>query len=256
MSSDLPGLTSREREIRAKAKWLAAPETSPYITTDRFHRPKETFKCVVRNLKAQTEPGRSYQLLDLGCANGEFLYYVKREFPNWELSGVDITPQYIETAKRSGRLDGVNLKVGDLFTASGTYDVVTMLGTFPLLDAMEPALETMLSLCAPGGWIFADSYFNKFEVECLRWVFCDNSAPTTKDLWRMSYAQYPRSKVREFLKDKTSEVVFEDVEMVEIPRDPSAPHLKVWTFKDEHGRNIATNGTNLILDVAMLICRK
>lgn len=255
--SDLPGnMSERERRIRAKASWLAVPETGPYLSTGRFDRPKETFKCVLRHLKRLAQPDRQYRLIDLGCANGEFLYLVKKEFPHWQLSGIDVTPAYIETARNSGRLDGVDLRAGDLFDATGTYDFVTLIGTFPLLEELEAPLDKMLSLCAPGGWIFADSYFNKHEVECLRLVFRDDSVASTRGLWRMSYAQYPRARVREFLKDKTNEVLFEDVELPEIPRDSSASQIRVWTFKNAEGRNIATNGTNLILDVAMLIAQK
>ena len=48
-------------------------------------------------------------------------------------------------------------------------------------------------------------------------------------------------------------LVFEDAPMnVEIPRRGDAPHGNVWTFKDETGRNIITNGTNVMMFKTLL----
>ena len=43
---------------------------------------------------------------------------------------------------------------------------------------------------------------------------------------------------------------------VELPRKPEAPHSNVWTFKDENGKIIVTNGTNMMLNKTLLtVCR-
>jgi hypothetical protein len=43
---------------------------------------------------------------------------------------------------------------------------------------------------------------------------------------------------------------------VELPRDPAKPDIDAWTFQDSDGRNIITNGTNLMLNDVMMTVRK
>jgi SAM-dependent methyltransferase len=240
------------------ARYLTLPELSPYLNTERFENPKELFKHVVRKLKELTDPAQSYRLADIACANGEFLYYLKKEFPHWDLNGFDYEPLFLRVAEEFPGLEGIHFEVVDLMDmeAAESFDIVCFLGTISTIQEPVPVLERLLGLAKPGGHVFVDGYFSKYDVE-VRSVYCDNSTPEGRGKWRVDWTQVPQSMLREQLAGKCSEIDFEEVVMgVELPRDPAKPHINAWTFKDSTGKNIITNGTNTMLNDVMLTMRK
>ena len=81
----------------------------------------------------------------------------------------------------------------------------------------------------------------------------DNSKPESEGKWRQDCNQHSRKSIARILEGRCQRFEFEDIIMnVEIPRNEAAPHINVWTFKDEHGHIIITNGTNMIMDKSLL----
>jgi SAM-dependent methyltransferase len=252
------GIAREGREMAKfweEAEYLPIPELSPYVTHERYERPKEVFKLVAKRLAELTEAGRRYRYADIACANGELLYLLKRRFPHWTLEGFDFTPEFIACGRDFPGLDGVKLHVQDLFTLDDRFDAVSFLGMLHGVWEFEPYLEKLLSLVSPGGLLLVDGCFNPFDIE-LRAVFMDNSKPEAAGKWRRDFSQHSRSALARFLAGRCRDFTFEDVPMaVEIPRRPDAPHANVWTFRDEHGRVLVTNGTNMLLNKTLMIVR-
>jgi len=235
-----------------EAEYLPIPELSPYVKHDRYEHPKEVFKLVARKLEALTDSARSYRYADIACANGELLYLLKRRFPHWALEGYDFTREFIECGLAFPGLAGVKLHLQDFFTLDDRFDAVSFLGMLHGVWEFEPYLEKLLSLVRPGGLLLVDGCFNPFDIE-FRAVFMDNSRPEAAGRWRRDFSQHSRSAIGRFLAGRCRAFEFEDVPMnVEIPRREGAPHANVWTFKDEHGRVLVTNGTHMLLNKTLL----
>src|SRR3972149_11007872 len=68
------------------------------------------------------------KVLDIGCGFGEFGKFLLKRYEGVRYTGVDITPEFIETAKKE--VPDVNFFVADLFKGEieGTYDVVIASG--------------------------------------------------------------------------------------------------------------------------------
>jgi trans-aconitate methyltransferase len=73
------------------------PKISPYskIEKSRLANPKLTFRFASQLVKKKSKLDANFTLPDLGCANGEFLYFLRDEFPQAVLHGLDITPKFI-----------------------------------------------------------------------------------------------------------------------------------------------------------------
>lgn len=235
-----------------KAQYLPIPELSPYTKHDRYERPKEIFKHLARKLAGITDPERAYDYADIATANGELLYYLRKQFPHWSFTGYDITPEFIAAGKAFPGLEGVPLYVSDLYDVRGQFDVVSFINVMTAIWDPEEPLAHLLSLVREGGIVLVDGCFNKYDIE-LRAVFMDNSKAESAGLWRRECSQHSRQSIARFLEGRCRKFEFEDIPMnVEIPRNPDAPHANVWTFKDEHGGIHITNGTNLLMEKSLL----
>ena len=60
-----------------------------YLTEDRRQQPKEYFKFLVQQA-APILCSRSPHVLDIGCAAGDFLYYLRSSYPNARIAGIDL----------------------------------------------------------------------------------------------------------------------------------------------------------------------
>ena len=236
-----------------EAKYLPLPALSPYTGHGRYENPpKEIFKAVEKKLREVTEPERSYRFGDIACGNAEMMYYLRSQFPSWQFTGYDLTPEFIETARSYPGLSGVELHVSDLYDVTERFEIVTCVNLMSAIWEPEPFLDKLLSLVEPGGVLIVEGLFNEYDVE-VRAVFMDNSKPESKGLWRREGSQHSQATIAGLLEGRCERFGFEPVPMgVEIPRREDAPATDVWTFKDEHGRNLITNGSHIIFQKWLL----
>jgi SAM-dependent methyltransferase len=237
-------------------KYDPMPNLSPYMKKDRYETPKESFKQIAAKIKQNIKKDEQKELIDIGCANGEFLYYIKQNFSNWKLTGIDITPEFIKTGLEFKGLEGVDLKVKDLFDLRGEYDIVCSMGTFNVFREAEKVLDKFLEICRPGGIIVSDGLFNQYDVDSIL-LFCDNSKPESQGNWREGFNQHSQQRIKKHLKGKVSKVEFEDMIMgVEIPYDPGAPDINAFTFRDSAGKVMVTNGANILNNKTVMTIHK
>ena len=235
-----------------QAEYLPIPELSPYVRHDRYDKPKEVFKQVAAKLRTRVAAGRSYRFADVGTANGELLYFLRQQFPEWRFTGYDITPEFIATGRAFAGLQGVDLQVKDLYDVRDRFDIVSFINVMTTIWEPEPVLAHLLSLVEPGGMLLVDGCFNKYDVE-VRAAFMDNSKPESAGKWRRECSQHSRRSLSSFLAGRCHDFEFDDLPMgVDIPQRHDAPHTNVWTFKDENGGIHITNGTHMMMEKSLL----
>ncbi len=239
-----------------KSKYKVFETSSPYSKHGRYDNPKEIFKGILSKLK-KTLNKKDFSAVDIGCANGEFLYYLRQNFPDANLNGYDFTEKFIETAKSFSGLKGVNLQTKNLFDIENKeFDVTFCLGTFQIFHNIEKPLSKLIEITKKGGLIFIESLFNKHDID-IRLEFSDNTKKEMRGVWRSDFNQHSYYSLDKFLKDKVESFEFEELPMsIEIPYNNKTPSTFAFTFKDKKGKNIITNGLNLILNSTLLTIKK
>jgi len=231
------------------------PQLSRYVSTDRYENPKEDFKTIGAKLERLIDTACAWELADVGCGNGELLYYLRKRYPHWRLHGFDHTPEHIETARRFPGLEGVDFYERDIFDIGGRYDIVVATCFLSLFPDVSRPLSAMLGLCRPGGYLLATGLFNPFDIE-VRVEFCDNSSPETAGRWRTDFNRHCQRSVRAMLEGRVQSVEFEECRYdVSIPRDPDRP-IRVWTLRDEDGNTLLVNGAWQLANQTLLVVRK
>ena len=70
-------------------------DINSYLKTE--YKFKETEKFIIKHFKKKDN--KSYDLLDLGCGNGNFINFVKKIFTNWNFTGVEYNKKLFSVCK-------------------------------------------------------------------------------------------------------------------------------------------------------------
>lgn len=115
----------------------------------------------------------SPRVLDVGCGFGDLNHYLKDVFTDYTYTGIDITPELIETAKNiySGE-DNIDFILGDFVSHSfdSNFDVIIASGTFNSkfssgrnMEFIENSIKKAISIADEG--IAFDFLSDKVDYE-------------------------------------------------------------------------------------------
>ncbi len=238
------------------ASYQALPALSPYVGTDRYDHPKEDHKFIAEQMRRFVDADRALRVGDLGCGNGELIYFLKSQFPHWSYSGFDYTKSFVDAARSFEGLAGVRFVSQDLFDINETFNIVLCTGVANVFPDVGELLDKLLSVCDAGGRVFVDGLFNRHAVD-VRVTFRDNSMPESQGLWRTAFNQHSRETISGMLRGRVASFEFVDMVMdKDLPFDAAKPAVNSFTFRAADGRNVITNGLNLIVNRTLLVIEK
>lgn len=118
--------------------------------------------------------GEGVRLLDVACGTGLFAAMLRAERPRLRITGVDVSPDMLELAKR--RLppspeNGIAWKQGfaeSLPVESGGFDVVTCTNAFHLVQDGAAAIREFRRVLKPGGTLVLVDWCLDYRVMRLR----------------------------------------------------------------------------------------
>ncbi len=110
-----------------------------YLKSNLYKKPKENFKFLQKILKKRLSRKKIYDVIDIGCANGELLYFLKKNNKNFNLSGVDIRSDLIRKAKKN-LPEEINLKKMDFnskIKSFKKFDIIICSGVISIFDDLK-----------------------------------------------------------------------------------------------------------------------
>lgn len=221
---------------------------------DYYKEPKEIFKFVKKYIDIYLKKDIDISLLDVGCAKGEFLYYMKNNAHNIKsMDGVDLLPVLIDAAKSFEGLKGVDFfcESAGAYKLEKKYNVVTMLGLISAMTNIDDVFTASSKHQNSGDLLFILSRFNNHNVD----VYHKFSNSYKGNDFKMTVS-YSKETVNNLL-NQNGYSLLDDVrfnlpfDIEEGTKDP----IRSWTVKTDSGRRFK-NGLGLIFDLDMLICQK
>lgn len=220
-----------------------------YLSEQRYDRPKEAFKFMVRRADHRVRtlaPGAI--VCDIGCAAGEFAYFLNQHWPEAEISGYDVLPELVERAKEM--VPKATFRCGSVLDstmmAPESADIIFMAGVLSIFDDYRDTLNNVISWLKPGGNAIIFGIFNPSPLDVLirsRAADAPLQAP-----WETGWNVFSVASIEAFLLRHAARPQFEFQPFtipIDLPPNPADP-LRSWTTPLQGGERMIVNGLCLV----------
>src|SRR5258708_27332527 len=105
------------------------------------------------DLIARIGGGARWSVVDLGCGPGNLTALLAERWPRADVSGVDNSPEMIETARAAA--PALTFETGDVrdWRPGGAPDVITCNAVLQWVPDHDDLLVSWADMLAPGGWL-------------------------------------------------------------------------------------------------------
>lgn len=222
---------------------------SCYLTENRKDKPREYFKFLRTLAAEELVVNPAARVLDVGCANGEFLYYLCQHHPKIQASGIDVSGEALAIAGEllpAGRFSVGNIQTGEN-VPDEQFDLVFMNGVNYLLSDHKRWLRNLVSRCH--GKVYVFGVFNPEDLDFSAVVVRPDDNGSS-----ISWNLVSQKSISRFLDDTWPGIAhrFHNWEVpVDVPRVHEDP-MRCWTFLTDGGRRLQINGLQIVHTLAVL----
>ena len=127
---------------------------------------KESFKFLLKSITRV----KFDSLIDIGCANGSFLNFIKKKFKNKKIVGADIDSNLLLDAKKRNKdIEFIKLDISKKVKNKlrGKFDIVVMSGVHTIYDDISPLIKNASLICKKGGYLLMFGSFNPSRFDIL-----------------------------------------------------------------------------------------
>ncbi len=226
------------------------PQDHVHVYAEKLEdlEPKEYFKEAVK-LISQRFGEQGISFLDIGCANGAFLFYAK-QFLNLNRSvGIDISDTLLDIAKDN--ISDSEFYLRSLFDITsneiGKFDVCTCLGTIALFDDFESTIRNVLRLVRDNGLVLILDCVNDDPIDSLM-RFKRVSDQSEQDYWQPGFNVRSIATYNNVLAniDESWQVSFRDFVMPFAIQKTDDP-MRAWTIGTDSNEYELVIGTSQML---------
>lgn len=226
-----------------------------YEMEDYYNKPKEMFNFVATLIKEDIGISMGYarSVLDIGCAKGEFLYFLHKQIDCSRLVGLDYSDNLIQQAKNFEGLNNIaEFFVGsaETFQFQNKFDVITMLGVLSYFDDTFTVLKNMQEHLTKNGTIYILGFFNDYDIDVLIKYRNNKYFNTFEAGWNYhSISTIKKNLIR-------LGMTISGIDTFKLSFDllPQTDPARSWHIKTSLGTKF-TNGLGLIYDMRVLKIR-
>lgn len=208
-----------------------------YLKRNRYIKPKENFQYLIKILKKDGFKKKKFILLDIGCANGELIYNLSKNFKNGHFTGIDIDKSLLLRAKKKN-IDRSTFIFGNISkSVKKKFDIVICSGVLGIFKNGKKILENIIKTKKKSGRILIFDNFNKYGFN-LNIKATSHKGNFFKNIYSLQY-------VENFFKKYCKKIKFYPFNLkTKIKKNPNNL-LYNWTEKLSK-KNIITSGLGLI----------
>ncbi len=227
-----------------------------YNSAEDAIKVKEIFLKLGILLNQQEQLPENGQVLDVGCASGALINYLRTILPHYSFTGVDTSKDFLDLAQ-STTPDATWINANALNLPENLYnafDVSLALGVIGIFNEEQSIqmLEQLVQTINDNGAVYVFSHFNDHDVDMLVNHRVGQSDGEGK--WEIGFNNFSKNTVSKWLDkiDGVQEYRFIDFELpFEVKQDKKNPS-RSWSFEGKEGKLLFTNGLNLLLKYSII----
>lgn len=235
---------------------MRAVDEIVYNNEKFLYQPKEMHKKIIEIFTSYLKKGPVISLLDVGCANGNFLYLVHNKLGhdfNLFLYGLDVHKNLLDIAKKYvPNLNTVCSSIEDTNKEIGSFDIVTCLGVMSIFDDFSQPFNKMYDLLKSNGLLIIATEFNDDPVD----VIVRYRRSSSNEEFQRGWNVFSKKTVESILfkkKDiKYKWINFKMPFAVEKTDDP----MRSWTISTESNPFQQVNGAQQMINQSILVIEK
>jgi hypothetical protein len=218
-----------------------------YLNENRYKEAKRLHlklsESIKKSLENKSKNNDEIIISDFGCAAGEFQYTLCREFPGAKIEGYELLDILVE--KAISMVPEAHFKQGSVTDKrtclSNHSDFTTLVGVLSIFDSFENIFENLIYWTKNEGEIFVHSLFNNFEVDVNIKYNLSNEYPLP--ILESGWNIFSKKTISNYLINhpEIASFQFHDFD-IDVDLIRQEDQLRSWTFKDENGNRIVTNG--------------
>ena len=229
-----------------------------YNKLNRYNKTKNINKLILKIIKKNYK--KNQNIIDIGCANGELLYYLNKNLKKVNLAGIDIRKDLINKAKN--KLPTINFKIGSVRNkrnlGKNIADISICIGVLGIFDNFENIINNLIYCTKPKGTIIVQVSTNKNPLDVnIRYSHSNNWGRNGPKFYETGWNIFSLKSLKKFLNKKINIKSFYfhehkiNFDLKKKNKDP----VRSWTAKID-GKKKLINGLNLIIEEYLLIIKK
>ncbi|MDM7932263.1 class I SAM-dependent methyltransferase [Tabrizicola sp.] len=226
-----------------------------YLDENRYEGTKESFKFTLHSALefAGQEPKT---VLDVGCAAGEFPFFLVRALRDAQTHGMDVLPELIDKAREN--VPEATFSVGsvlDLGAIDKTYEMVFLVGVHSIFDEIEPWLSNLLKWTTSGGTVAVFGLINSHPIDVFVRARSQSDASEHREPGWNNFSRATFEGLLDSREDVSRYAFVDFVIPIDLEPHPDNP-LRSWTEKRDTGERFIVNGLGLIHDFKVMCIQK
>jgi len=213
-----------------------------YLKSDRYNKPKEAYKLLYRILKKRLSKTKNYELLDVGCANGELLFFLNKKFSNIKFYGVDIRNDLIKVARKKLPSD-IYLKKFDYNQKKNLnkkFDIIICCGVIGIFDNLKFFFKNIKKNIKKNSILFLFCVFNEYDFDIIQSYKDLNSKITN---YQTGWNIWSIKTIKKYMKEK--KIIKHPFEIKFDVKQNKKDLMRSWTIKINK-RRYFTNALSII----------
>ena len=211
--------------------------------TKKAKRKKEIFYQILKIIKKHYKKNIDLEFLDIGCADGNLINFLSKEYINSKFHGIDIAKNLI---KKNINTNNNKFFLGDYkkFNKKNKYDVVIAIGVAGYVDNTTVLIKDLLKFVKKGGFIILEGgiNFNGYDVHI---KFRHHKSKKSK--WETGFNSTSSKYVESYLKTNKLDFKYFNWDFpISIKYSKEDSKIRNRTMKDENGKFWIFNGLNYI----------